>query len=573
MSLPLVASAEPIALNGARRKRGQITALRIRLVVATLLVLFLAIGARLISIGMAPPPVMEIEGVTKDRITASRPTILDRNGIELAMDVRVPSLYAEPRRLIDIDEAVAKLTEDLPGLDAAALRAKLSSGKGFVWIKRELPPSLADKVFNEGLPGIGLLSESKRFYPGERSAAHVLGTVNIDNQGTGGIEKTLDQTDVALLQDVGLARDHDLAPVSLSIDARVQNALYTQLTDALARYSAIAAAGVILDIHTGEVLGLASLPDFDPNNSASALTPGALDRITAGKFELGSVFKVITAAATLDSGAVQITDSFDARGGIRFGRFTINDFHGQNRVLTVPEIFKYSSNVGAIRMMQALGKDNFRAFLTKIGFDRALPFDLPEVTAPQVPKQFSEVGAATAAFGQGLSITPLQMATAVSAFMNGGIYLPPTLFPRTREQANALGVRVVSGKTSDALRYLMRLNATEGSGSRANAIAAGYRLGGKTGTAEKVVDGRYSGSKNLTSFVSAFPMEAPNYLLLVLLDEPQAGGAGRGATAGWNAGETSGRIVRQIAPMLGIAPSFDPGLDASLIPPELRASQ
>jgi cell division protein FtsI (penicillin-binding protein 3) len=292
------------------------------------------------------------------------------------------------------------------------------------------------------------------------------------------------------------------------------------------------------------------------------LTEGAFNRITAGKFELGSVFKIVTAAATLDSGTVKITDSFDARGGVRFGRFVINDFHGKNKILTVPEIFKYSSNVGAIRMMQTLGKVPFRAFLTRIGFDQALPFD--------VPKEFSVVGAATAAFGQGLSITPLQMATAVAAFMNGGLYIPPTIFPRTAEQAAALATRVISQKTSDELRYLMRLNATEGSGSRANVFAAGYRIGGKTGTAEKVVAGRYSADKNLTTFVSAFPMEAPKYVLLVLLDEPKPERAGAGATAGWNAGEASGRIVRAIAPVLGIQPDFDVQLDASLIPQELR---
>ena len=558
-----------LALSGTRHWGARLTRVRMRWVVGLLLVLFLIIAARLVQLAQTQPAPVSIEGQTKDRITASRPAIVDRNGLELAMDLRVPSLFAEPRRMIDPQEAIGKLSTDLPDLDPDALRKKLTGDRGFVWIAREVSPQLADRVFNEGIPGVGVLSESKRFYPGGPTAAHILGTTNIDSQGIAGIEKTLDDGGLALLQDVGIARDQPLEPVKLSIDLRVQFALREQLADALVRYQAIAAAGVLLDIRTGEVLALSSLPDFDPNDPKSALAEGAINRITAGKFELGSVFKIVTAAATLDSGAVKLTDSFDARGGVRFGRFVINDFHGKNRILTVPEIFKYSSNVGAIRMMQAMGKGPFRQFLTRIGFDRQLPFDLPEATRPDVPKEFSDVGAATAAFGQGLSITPLQMATAVAAFMNGGLYIRPTLFPRTADEAAAIGTRVISEKTSEQLRYLMRLNATEGSGSRANMFAAGYRIGGKTGTAEKVVNGRYSANKNLTTFVSAFPMESPQYVLLVMIDEPKPERPGTGATAGWNAGEVNGRVVQRIAPMLGLAPNFDPQLDAKLIPVEL----
>ena len=564
-------TSDLLALNGTRRWRAQLTRVRIRWVIALLLLLFAVIVVRLVQLARTPTQVLSIEGQTKDRITSSRPAIVDRNGLEMAVDLRVPSLFAEPRRMIDVEEAVSKLSTDLPDLDRDALRKKLTGDRGFVWIAREVSPQLADRVFNEGIPGVGMLNESKRFYPGGPTAAHILGTTNIDSQGIAGIEKTLDDSGVALLQDVGLARDQPLEPVTLSIDLRVQFALREQLADALVRYQANAAAGVLIDIRTGEVLALSSLPDFDPNDPKSALAEGAIDRITAGKFELGSVFKIVTAAATLDSGTVKITDSFDARGGVRFGRFVINDFHGKNRILTVPEIFKYSSNVGAIRMMQAMGKGQFRQFLTRIGFDQPLPFDLPELTRPDVPKEFSDVGAATAAFGQGLSVTPLQMASAVAAFMNGGVYFAPTLFPRTAAEATSIGKRVISEKTSEQLRYLMRLNATEGSGSRANKFAAGYRIGGKTGTAEKVVNGRYSSDKNLTTFISAFPMEAPRYVLLVMLDEPKAEKPGTGATAGWNAGEANGRVVQRIAPLLGIAPNFDPQLDANLVPSELRA--
>jgi cell division protein FtsI (penicillin-binding protein 3) len=270
---------------------------------------------------------------------------------------------------------------------------------------------------------------------------------------------------------------------------------------------------------------------------------------------------------------VRLTDSFDARFGIRFGRFTIDDFHGQHRFLTVPEVYKYSSNIGAIRIMQALGKDNYRAFLTRVGFDDPLPIELPETRRSSIPEQFSDIAAATAAFGHGLSITPLHMAAAIGGLVNGGVMVPPTLYPRTEEEAMGLSRRIVSPETSAMMRYLLRLNALEGSGTHANRIAAGYQLGGKTGTAEKVVDGRYDSSKLLNIFASVFPMDDPQYAMVILIDEPHAENEQSGTTAGWNAGEVTGRIVQRVAPMLGIAPDFDETIDAALVPQVLRTIQ
>jgi cell division protein FtsI (penicillin-binding protein 3) len=378
------------------------------------------------------------------------------------------------------------------------------------------------------------------------------------------------------LQDLGLARGRELAPLNISIDMRVQHALREQLADALGRYEAIAAAGVLLKVKTGEILGLVSLPDFDPNRPASALeayqgNEGArINRITAGKFELGSTFKTITFAAALDSGLVRITDEFDARFGIRFGRHTIDDFHAKRRILSVPEIYKYSSNIGTIKMMQALGEANYRSFITKAGFDDPLPVELPETTQSSIPKKFSEVGAATASYGHGLAVTPLHMAAAVAALVNDGNYVPPTLYQRDEAMAAVLSRPIVSSETSAMMRYLLRLNALEGSGTHANKIAAGYRLGGKTGTAEKVVDGRYVSDKSLTVFASAFPLDAPEYAMVILIDEPQKENEKSGRTAGWNAGEVTGRIVHNVAPMLKVYPKFDDAIDSALVPVELR---
>jgi cell division protein FtsI (penicillin-binding protein 3) len=558
-----------IRLDGARKVRGNLTQARIRWMVVALVLGFCVVGARLVQLGMVETD-QTIEGQARDVITATRPPILDRNGLEMAVDIRVPSLFAEPRRIIDVEEAVRELRTVLPELDEKWLRTRLTGDKGFVWIQRELSPAIQDKVMRLGIPGIDFITESKRFYPGMTEASHILGSTNVDNQGIAGIEKHMDDENVALLQELGLARGNALTPVELAVDMRVQHVMHEQLVDAMTRYQAIAAAGVMMDIHTGEIIGMVSIPDFNPNEPATALVKDSFNRITAGIFEPGSTFKTVTMAAALDSGMVRLTDQFDARFGVRFGRFTIDDFHGKHRVLSLPEVFKYSSNIGTIRVMQAMGKDAYRAFLTKMGFDQRVPFELPEMRLPTVPKELSEVGAATASFGHGLSVSPLHLVAAYAAFTNGGNYVPPTIYKRDVNAAQAFYKPVIQPSTSAAIRYLMRLNALEGSGTQMNKAALGYRVGGKTGTAEKVVDGRYSSSTVTNFFASGFPLDNPRYAMVIMVDEPHAENPQSGTTAGWNAGAVTGRIVQRVAPMLGIAPDFSEILDQELVPPELR---
>jgi cell division protein FtsI (penicillin-binding protein 3) len=565
----------PIAVTGARKYRGDLTKTRITWVIFGLVAIFLVVAGKLILLGAVVND-NTIEGRTREAISASRPAILDRNGLEMAVDIRVPSLYAEPRRIIDVDDAVTKLRTVLPDLDTSWLKNKLSGDRGFVWIKRKLTPEIEDRIYQLGIPGLDFLTESKRFYPGGTEASHILGSVNTDNQGIGGIEEYMDQQDLGVLQATGIANGQNLKPVQLSIDMRVQHVMREQLLAGLAKYSAKADAAVMIDIKTGEVVALVSLPDFDPNDPSSMVAPYngvpamRFNRITAGKYELGSTFKTITIAGALDSGMVKMTDRFDARFGVRFGRFTITDFHGQHRILTLPEVYKYSSNVGAIHIMQQWGKENFRAFMTKVGFDDPLPIELPEKTTSYIPKVFADVTAATAAFGHGISITPLHMAAAMAAFVNGGIYEPPTLYMRTPEQVAQLGKRLISPQTSLDIRELMRLNALEGSGTVMDRAAQGYRVGGKTGTAEKVVHGRYDPKLNFNVFASAFPMDDPKYAMVVIIDEPHRSGPTTGDTAGWNAGEITGKIVAGIAPMLGIAPNFDKALDDETVPNSIR---
>lgn len=558
-----------IALDGARKQRGNLTQARIRWMILGVLIGFSLVGGRLVQLGMVETD-QTIEGQTRDAIQASRPPILDRNGLEMAVDIRVPSLYAEPRRIIDVEEAVQKLRTVLPDLNETWLRNRLTGDQGFVWVRRELTPAVQEQVMRLGIPGIDFITESKRFYPGMNEAAHILGSTNVDNQGIAGIERHMDSESIALLQELGLARGNALTPVELSVDMRVQHVLHDQLTDAMTRYQAIAAAGVMTDIYTGEVIALASLPDFNPNEPASALVKDTFNRITSGIFEPGSIFKTVTIAGALDSGSVRVTDQLDARYGIRFGRYTIDDFHGKHRILSLPEVYKYSSNIGTIRIMQAMGKDNFREFLSRMKFDERVSFELPEMRVPTVPKTLSEVGAATASFGHGLSVSPLHMVAAYGALVNGGNYIAPTLYKRDAAEAEPFYERVVSPQTSDAMRYLMRLNALEGSGSQMNRAAQGYRAGGKTGTAEKVVDGRYSSSKVTNFFASAFPLDNPRYAIVIMVDEPKAENPQSGTTAGWNAGVITGRLIQRVAPMLGIAPDFSEALDRQIVPPVLR---
>ena len=568
-------AAAPIALVGTRKSRGNLTKARIRWVIAILAIVFAVVMGRLIQLGSVVTD-STIEGRERDVITATRPAILDRNGLELAVDIRVPSMFAEPRRIIDVDEATEAILTVLPTLNRDWLRKRLTGEKGFVWIKREMTPAQRDRIFALGIPGLDFVTESKRFYPSGKEASHIMGAVNIDNQGIAGIEKHMDNEDVALLQSLGLARGNELAPVDLSIDLRVQHIMYEQLLDSMTRYQAVASAAAMVDIRTGEIISMVSLPDFDPNNPSSAFEPvnGKKDqrfnRITSGIFELGSTFKTITIAGALDSGLVKMTDTFDARFGIRFGRFTIDDFHGKHRVLSLPEVYKYSSNIGTIRIMQQWGKDNFRDFLTKLGMDKRMPFELPEMRDPVVPTKWPEIVAATASFGHGLSVSPLHQLMAYAAFVNDGCLLPPTLYKRSEAQSKPLCTTIISPKTSAQIRYLMRLNALEGSGTRMNKAAAGYRAGGKTGTAEKVVNGAYSSGLNLNVFTSAFPLDNPRYALIVLVDEPKRENEQSGVTAGWNAGEVTGRIIARAAPLLGVGPDFSEMVDASIVPVELR---
>jgi cell division protein FtsI (penicillin-binding protein 3) len=384
----------------------------------------------------------------------------------------------------------------------------------------------------------------------------LIGLVNIDNQGIAGMEKWLDNHGLAALHMAGLATDRLQNPVVLSVDLRVQHALRDELVAAREQFHALAAAGLVLNVNTGEVVALVSEPDYDPNDPLKANDPSRINRLTTGVYEMGSTMKAFTLAMALDSGKVTLNSSFDARAPLRMGRFLIHDYDPQHRFLTVPEIFTYSSNIGAARIALSLGTSTQQAFLKKMGQLDRLHTELPESADPILPRRWSDLTTATVAFGHGLSVAPLQAAMGVAAIVNGGILIPPTFLKRSRAEAEALGKRVLKPETSELMRYLMRLNVEKGTAKLAD--VPGYYIGGKTGTADKVVNGRYSKTKVLTDFMAIIPADHPRYLLLIMLDEPKATPATHGfTTSGWNAVPVGGKVVARIAPLLGIEPRMD----------------
>jgi cell division protein FtsI (penicillin-binding protein 3) len=552
-------------LYGAAVDRPAKARARIGLAIIAFAAVYSVIAARLVMFALASDSHAAHRVVSSDAIATARPDILDRNGIVLATDVRVPSLYAEPRRLIDVDEAVELLTADLPDLDANELRERLSSKRGFVWLRRDITPEQQHEIYRQGLPGIGFLNENKRDYPDGAEISHLIGHVNIDNQGIAGIEKWLDGQGLAALHMAGFATDRLQSPIELAVDLRVQHVLREELAAARAKFGALAAAGLVLNVRSGEVLAMVSEPDYDPNNPRQALDPSRINRLTTGVFEMGSTFKAFTVAMALDSGKATLKSTFDARLPLHMGRFDIHDFEAQHRILSVPEIFTYSSNIGAARMALSVGIDGHKAFLKKMGQLDRLRTELPESAEPIVPKRWVNLNTATIAFGHGLSVAPLQAAMGIAAVMNGGTLIPPTFLKRSEADAQALGKRVIKPETSATMRYLMRLNVEKGTAAKAD--VPGYYIGGKTGTADKVVNGRYSKAKVLTDFMAVLPADQPRYLLLILLDEPHATPETHGfTTSGWNAVPTGGAVVARIAPLLGIEPRQGlPGADQLIL--------
>jgi cell division protein FtsI (penicillin-binding protein 3) len=529
---------------------------RVGLAILAFSAVFAIIAARLLMYAIVGDSHGTRRTASQDAIATARPDILDRNGEILATDVKASSLFGEPRRIIDVDEAVELLTATLPDLDEREARERLSSRKGFVWLKRELTPQQQKDVFRLGIPGIGFLRENKRVYPSGVDVSHLIGLVNVDNQGIAGIEKWLDTNGLADLHRAGFATDRQQAPVELAVDLRVEHALRDELMKAKIKFKAKAASGLVSNVNTGEIVAMVSLPDFDPNNPREANDPDRINRLTTGVYEMGSTFKAFTLAMALDSGKATLNSMVDARAPLRYGRFKIHDDHPLGRFINLKEVFTFSSNIGAARLALAQGVEAHKTFLGKMGQLTRLRTELPESASPLVPRRWGELNTVTISFGHGLSVAPLQAVMGIDALVNGGYLIPPTFLKRTEQEAKALAKRVIKPDTSDKMRFLMRLNAEIGTARKAD--VKGYYIGGKTGTAEKVINGRYAKKRVLNSFTAILPADKPQYQLLVMLDEPQPLPETHGfITSGWNAVPTGGKVIARIAPLLGVEPRFD----------------
>jgi cell division protein FtsI (penicillin-binding protein 3) len=499
----------------------------------------------------APPP-----GVTAPLLPASldldahggRAMITDRNGEILAVSLPTAGLYANPSQIIDPAEAAHRLQSVLPNLDEAAVRAKLSDPhKQFVYLERQITPKEELAINGLGIVGLQFQPTERRHYPLGRVAAQVLGGVDVDEHGVAGVEKFFD------------ARLHDdPSPLRLTLDVRVQAVVREELLAAMTEFQAIGAAGIVMDVRSGEIIAMASLPDYDANDYAHAAPDEQVNRAVGRVYEPGSTFKLQTCSMALDDGVVNIWNGFDASHPIHIGRYEINDFEGKHRFLYVPEIIAYSSNIGAARMAEAAGAERQRAWMQRMGMLARVPVELPEAAAPLAPpeKNWKQAATLTIGFGHGIAVTPLHVVAGTAAVANGGVLLHPTLVLPDDHAPPRAGVRVMRSDTSDIMRKLMRLVVTDGFGKQAE--VDGYYVGGKTGTAEKISHHGYNHNSRVSAFMGVFPMNAPRYAVYMMLDEPKADASTHGyATAGWVAAPAAGRVIARAAPMLGLLPDID----------------
>jgi cell division protein FtsI (penicillin-binding protein 3) len=499
--------------------------------------------------------------------SAARPDIVDRKGRLLATDIPMASLYADPSRVIDRDEVSEKLAMVLPGLDQRQLLNDLAhKSKHFLWIKRGLSPVEAKKVHDLGLPGLEFRQELRRVYPAGEDAGHILGFVDIENRGATGIERWIDGQDMVELVD-GAAHS-ERPPVSLSIDIGVQHALRSELERAEADFSAGAAAGLVLDLATGEVIASVSLPDFPAGNAALSLEPDRIDRIAGGTFELGSVMKIVTLAMAEEYGIITPGKLFDAREPLKVGAFTIDDFHPTRRELTAEEVFLHSSNIGASLMADAAGPKRQQEFLGRLGLTSPMETELGKTAPPQLPKRWERLSAMTISFGHGIALAPLQYASAVGSIVTGGHKVSPTFLSVVSPADSRSGGGLVGPRTVAFVEDLMRANVVDPEGTGKHAAVSGYDIGGKTGTADIPGKGGYGQHGVLSSFLAIFPSHQPRYLTFVLLWGPQPTADDHGQTAaGVTAAPLTSRLVARIAPMLGYRPTVATNPAASAFAP------
>jgi cell division protein FtsI (penicillin-binding protein 3) len=490
-------------------------------------------------------------------LVPERGDIIDRDGQPLARTIDAWTIGLWPRKVIgDKLEIARKLAQLMPERDEADYFAMLRSDKNFYYLRRRAAPGLVEAINALGEPGLALEREPDRLYPQTSLAAHVIGFTDTDGKGNAGIERAMNDR----LADQAMRGQ----PLQLSISSRVQQALEHELLDAMTKHSAVGAAGVILDIHTGEILAMTSLPQLNPNAAGQGSPEARFNRATLGVYEMGSTFKPFTVAMAMDAGIIKsFGKMYPCPGEFHVFSRTINDTHPFNRACSVAEIMKESSNIGSAQIAAQIGGKRQREFLEKMGFLKAVPFELRERGRPLLPgNNWGPLETMTVGYGHSLAVSPLHLASGYATLFNGGIYRPPTLLKIGKGHAAGKGHRVFSEQTSYKMRSLLRLVVTDGTGKKAD--APGYRVGGKTGSAEKY----HNRSLLVTTFAGVFPMDEPRYAMVMMLDEPKGTAETFGfRTAGWNVGPAFGRAVSRIAPMLGVNPTKNREPDMSLVLP------
>ncbi len=498
------------------------------------------------------------------QIIAARADITDRNGRILATNLTTHSLYAQPPQMIDPVRAAEALAGIFPELDADKLKRQFTGKRKFIWIKRRISPEQQQAVFDIGEPGLLFGPREMRLYPNGRVAAHVLGGAGFGREGVSsaevigvaGVERALDQT----LRDPGRGD----VPVALSLDLTVQAAVERVLEGGMQLMNAKGAAAVLMDIHTGEIVSLASLPNFDPNDRPRPLTEGdpgdspMFNRAVQGVYELGSTFKIFAAAQGIEERLVSRSTWIDTKGPLTWGRHKIRDLRHHGDAMTVEDIIVKSSNIGTARIAMMIGPEKQQDFLNDLGLFKASPVELIEAggARPLLPKKWSEIHTMTVSYGHGMSASPLHLATAYASLLNGGLQVEPTILKRETYET---GPRILSADTSRQAREMLRKVVRDGTASLGE--VAGYRVGGKTGTADKPrPQGGYYDDRVIATFASVFPADDPAYVLVVTLDEPvETSGKKPRRTAGWTAVPVAAEVIRRAAPLLGLAPAVESG--------------
>lgn len=520
------------------------------------------------------------QGALGDLLIPERGTIVDRNGVPLARDFRVYSLWFNPKAMTEgsaLIHSPGQIADGLirifPDLDRAELMAKLTSGKPG-YLRKSILPEDANKVHALGEPALEYPLEATRFYPQGSMAAHVLGYVDTYGKGQVGMEQAFN--------DRLISADGRAAPSVLSIDFRVQSALEDELARGMALSKAKGAAGVVLDVDTGELLALASLPAFDPNHvkpsdmvispeqAAQGETPHGFNRVTNQVYELGSTFKPITVAAALDAGTITDLGRRWPAGPLHIAGFTIHDSHSFGASLNVPETLIHSSNVVTAQIADELGGVRMKKTMEALGMNARPPIELPARGFPLWPRgEWPRLRTMTVSYGHGIAVTPLHLASAYAALVNGGIWRPATLNKLDGSHVPP-GRRVFTAATSARLRQLLRMIVVYGTGRKAD--APGFRVGGKTGSAEKPGAGGYRKSSLIATFAAAFPMDKPRYVVISMMDEPQGTEATSfQRTAAWNAAPVIARVVPRIGPLLGVMPDETRDIDITDLKPLIPA--